>query len=1515
MAATSRPDLTKNFMTQLPLDEKAQPEFGRIVATAAADEVQPSELIETARSQSRGWVLEGKSAENKALEAELKKFVKLMRQVEKPGSHEGGSLVLPKTLQLLIASARMLLQSAITTADESLRRRLPLPELSLPDGQILPRCYVAAKAYLAATDNNFEEETFRDFIQGIQENGTLEMGELWQLSPMLQLDLLIQLGDKLRRASTQEEQVSEDKVERILSTIDRVKKGAWKNTFQILSVTDGILRGDASGTYGQMDFRSCDSYRDAVEQLARYSEKPEEVIAQAAVKLGAAALLKFSAGSRLAQRHVHVGYYLVDKGRMLLEREIGYHPQGMAFVRAVLLEAPELFYFLGVEFCLFAIMLFILSGIKVGVPFIAATLLFLLPVSEAAIEVINPFILSILPPRVLPRMDFSNGIPDDCLTVVAVPTLLISKEQVQDLVRTLEIRYLGNTDPNLCYALLTDPPDSTMPFDEKDQLVEICAGLIQGMNRKYGKEGSGPFFHLHRNRTFNETDQTWMGWERKRGKLLDFNEFLRGGEDKFPVKVGNVPLLKKARYVITLDSDTQLPRDSARRLVAAMAHPLNQALIDPQTNTVREGYGVLQPRVGISVNSVHRSRLAFIYSGQTGLDIYTNAVSDVYQDLFSEGIFTGKGIYEVDVFRRVLGGRFPSNAILSHDLIEGAYSRTGLVTEVEIIDDYPSHFSAHSRRKHRWVRGDWQILRWLLPKVPDAKNEVVNNPLGFLSRWKILDNLRRSVIEAATFLLFLACWFVLPGSTARWTIAALALLLIPSWVQGLLALFPVWKSNNKWAGVQQALDGFVSSQINVLVFVIFLPHQALVTLDAIIRTVFRLSISRRKLLEWETAAQSEVEKKRKTPVDIYLQLTPVLSVLIAVALYYFRPSALLVASPILLLWFFSRTAAKWLDRPLRPARSVLKDKDEKYARTVALKTWRYFREFSYEEQNWLIPDNIQGEDEVVASRISTTNLGMLFNVQYAAYHLGILTLPSFATSVERTMATTKKLERVHGQLVNWYDTKTLTPLKPMFISSVDNGNLACCLWTLKQGCLAAGKEPLFPSSLLHAIVDHLDLAALAMRREGWDPEATTQIEKASRGASELCGDVRLWILAVTNISGMVGVILRDKAATGSADAAWWLREAQAKIRDLIGLAEEVAPWVLGADSPAFRGNHALYESEFLGTLTLQNYRERITALQADVETRERELVLEGWHEQFRKVDELRRRLEAIASEANALTDEMNFRLFYDEGRKALSVGYDVGQGRLQASCYDLLASEARSAVFVAIAKNEIPQEAWFHMGRTHTRYARRNVLVSWTGTMFEYLMPALWLKFFPSTMLENSLRGTVACQKAYVRKYKIPWGISEGACSARNDSGDYEYHAFGVAPLALKATLPHKIVITPYASALALSTNPREALDNLLAMDALGWNGRYGFYESAEYEKSNLVHEASFQIVHSWMAHHQGMIMLSLCNLLSNGIFQRLFHDEVRVAATERILHELPLSPQALQLLAHSPAETEVASA
>lgn len=1505
MTAIPRP--TKNSMDHVPLSETAPPVAASSPLHGDQDFVS---LPGLARAESGRWVEEKKSSDARGLRTELRSAMDFLVPSAKQLAKRKKEKVLASFVFEYLESGRLLLQSAASDVLNALSLKSPVAQILVDGGDKTPRAYAAAKAYLSATHANFQDDSFISFIQAIQESGHFEMREIWLLRPMLQLSLLLRLSETARIASEENRSENAVEIENFFTAIDRVRKAPWKELFKSLSATDTILRGDPADAYAHMEFRSCDHYREAVQQLSLFSDLSEEDVARTAVKMANAGMLRFPVGTRQAHRYGHVGYYLVDKGRAFLEKEIQYRPQGFAFVRAILLEAPALFYFLGVEFCIFAILFFILSGIPVGFPFVAATLLFLLPASEAAIEIINPFILFLLPPRVLARLDFSEGIPPECLTVVAVPTLLISKDQIEELVRTLEIRYLGNVDPNLYFALLTDPPDSSRAFDEKDDLVGLCSGLIAGLNRKYGKDGKGSFFHLHRHRTFNETEQTWMGWERKRGKLLDFNELLRRGDDRFPVKIGNLAALRKVRYVITLDSDTQLPRDSARRLIAAMAHPLNEALIDPLTNTVREGYGVLQPRVGISVHSVNRSRLAYIYSGQTGLDIYTNAVSDVYQDLFGEGIFTGKGIYEVDVFRNVLKDRFPSNAILSHDLIEGAYSRTGLISEIEIIDDYPSHFSAHSRRKHRWVRGDWQIMRWLFSRVPDAKGNVVVNPLSLLSRWKILDNLRRSIIEAATFFLFLCCWFVLPGSPARWTVAALALLLLPSYLQGMLAFSRQWDSEHRWAAVKQGIEDFITSQINVLVFLAFLLHQTLVTLDAILRTVFRLTISRKKLLEWETAAQSELEKRRKTPVDIYLEWSPLVALLVGAALYWLRPKALPVAAPILFIWFFAKIAARWLDRPLRAAVSSLKKEDESYARRVALKTWRFFSEYCNERENWLIPDNIQGENAEIAPRISTTNLGLLFNAQYAAYNLGILTLPRFASLVEATLRTTRKLDRFHGHLVNWYDTRTLVPLQPMFISSVDNGNLACCLWTLKQGCLAAESEPLFPESLFQSIRDHIDISIERLKKLSDRSELLLSAEKIRKEVDDLGNDVQRWILSAPKLSERISGLLTEYANSGVQEESWWLAEAITKLRDLLALAESFTPWLLREMAEARRVVPLLYKAETICNLTLRNYEKFVRPLAAAVGEKAQEFA-DRINHCVENVKQMRARLAAIAEAAEALVDEMDFSLFYDSQREALSVGYDVTQNVLQRSFYDLLASEARSAVFVAIAKNEIPQEAWFRMGRTHTRYAKRTVLLSWTGTMFEYLMPALWLKHFPATLLENSLSGAVACQEAYVRPHKIPWGISEGACTARNEAGHFEYHAFGVPPLALKANLPRKIVITPYATALALNTNPREALANLRAMDELGWNGKYGFHESAEYTTANGDAEGSFQVVPSWMAHHQGMILLSICNLLSDCVFQKRFHEEVRVEATERILHERPLSVHAMthMVVAPQPAD------
>src|SRR5215470_6526420 len=559
--------------------------------------------------------------------------------------------------------------------------------------------------------------------------------------------------------------------------------------------------------------------------------------------------------------------------------------------------------------------------------------------------------------------------------MIAVPSLLLNENQVRGLVENLEVRFLGNHDPNIHFALLTDLPDTREPAREDSPLIDLCSDLIRELNDKYTSRAEGSFFLFHRHRIYNPRERAWMGWERKRGKLLDLNKLLRGQYDSFPLKIGNLSVLPQVRFAITLDSDTELPRGTAQRMVGTLAHPLNQAVIDPEKNIVVAGYGILQPRVGVSVQSTTRSRLAAIYAGETGFDIYTRAVSDAYQDLYGEGSFTGKGIYEVDAVHKVLDRRFPRNALLSHDLIEGAYARAGLASDIEIIEDYPSHYSAYNRRKHRWLRGDWQITSWLFSRVPDETGRMVANPISLVSQWKILDNLRRSLVEPATFVLFVLGWLVLPGYARSWTLAGLFILFMPVWFEFLFTLVRSI-AEQKFSVAREAVSALFNSNVGTLLNIIFLPHQMLVSLDAVIRTLIRRLFTRQRLLEWETAAEAEAGVKR-TPVDSYLNWMPVIAILLGLIVFLVRKPALIAAAPVLVLWACSKLVSKWLDSPAFLPEAETSEKDRTFLRRCAMYTWRYFAEFSTQEHNWLIPDNVQEEPHKVAARVSPTNVGFL----------------------------------------------------------------------------------------------------------------------------------------------------------------------------------------------------------------------------------------------------------------------------------------------------------------------------------------------------------------------------------------------------------------------------------------------------------------------------------------------------------------------------------------------------------
>jgi cyclic beta-1,2-glucan synthetase len=1111
-----------------------------------------------------------------------------------------------------------------------------------------------------------------------------------------------------------------------------------------------------------------------------------------------------------------VGYYLLDSGLGALRFRIGYRPQWMGRIRDTIRHAPNGFYLIGVEVTTFGTVAFLLSGLTVLTPILAGLLLLLLPATQAAVDFMNNLAGFLIPPRRLPRLDFSEGVPDDCVTMVAVPTLLLSSTQVQGLVRDLEIRYLANPDRNICFALLTDAPDSSQPVDEKDNLVDVCREMIEGLNRQYGAEAAGPFYLFHRSRLFNPVEGTWMGWERKRGKLLELNQLLRNQFDSFPVKVGDLSVLPRIRYVITLDSDTQLPRDSAHKLIGTLAHPLNQAVIDPATNMVVEGYGILQPRVGVSIQSAARSRLASIYSGQTGFDIYTRAVSDVYQDVYGEGIFTGKGIYEVDVLRAVLEQRFPSNTLLSHDLIEGAYARAGLVSDIEVIDDYPSHFSAYSRRKHRWVRGDWQIMRWLLPMVPDYSGTLIPNPISLVSHWKIVDNLRRSLFDPAALLLLLAGWFYLPGGPLYWTIASLMLLFIPVYSQLIFSLARL-SGSQIGAKLREAVVAFGKSHFSAFLQIVFLMHQALLSLDAIIRSMVRTTITRRRLLEWETAAEAETTTGRKrTPVDTYLHWAPWMAIGIALLLWLVRPQALPAAGPILFLWFSSRAISHWLNRPPRSHRKQLTASQEQEIRLIALRTWRYFREFSNEETNWLIPDNVREVSGAMANRLSPTNLGLLLNARIAALEMGYLTLPEFVEQTSRTLETALRLPRFRGHFLNWYDTQTLEALEPGFVSTVDSGNLAVCLWTLQEAALSWHASPDFRPMLWKGLRDHVELLAELH---------PSFAEPLSRHAATMGLDDERSRDALDDVLLLANQI----AAETTGDAGWWAVEVANRIR-------------------VMRESEASAFSE-----------------------------------------EIREGLRAIAEISGRLVAEMDFRFLYLRKKKVLSVGYDVSAQQLEPSSYDLLASESRMASFVAIAKGDVPQEAWFHLGRKQALCRGQRVLLSWTGTMFVYLMPTIWMEHYRDTVLEKSVRAAVYIQQKEARALRTPWGISESAYGIPEEGSEYSYAPFGVPSLAVKRMFAQSHVISPYSTFLALLVDPPGAYKNLCKMRDLGWLGSYGFYESADYSVST-GHECS--VVRSWMAHHQGLSLLPVCNMLAGSPLQRYFHNEPHVLATELLLHE-----------------------
>jgi cyclic beta-1,2-glucan synthetase len=1344
----------------------------------------------------------------------------------------------------------------------------------------------------------------------------------------------------------------------------------WKDFVETMSVVEQTLRSDPAGVYPLLDFATRDEYRHAVEQIAKRSRLSEDEVAQQAIALAATPPADVKTD---ASRAGHVGYYLIDRGRGAIERAARMRPSVTMRVGRVGRRFPLMVYVGSIALLtamLTAGILWWSASLGVGVVgLIVLSILLAIGGSQLAVALIHWVSMLLVRPRILPRMDFAKGIPFEHRTAIAVPTMLTDEAAIDELLEALEVRFLANRDANLSFALLSDFRDAaeeSLPSD--DDLIERATNGIEALNHKYGGGASvaaengngnghavfqsntaapGRFFLFHRARQWNAVEGVWMGWERKRGKLEQFNAALRGDLSAFATVVGPVGQLRDVKYVITLDSDTQLPRDSARQLVGTLAHPLNRPHFNEKLGRVTEGYSILQPRVGVSIPSASRSKFARIFSGDAGIDPYTRAVSDIYQDLFREGSFIGKGIYDVDAFQRAVGGRLPENRILSHDLIEGAYARSGLVSDVMLFEDYPIAYPAEVNRRHRWIRGDWQIAQWIFSRVPggDASDARVANPISGLSRWKIFDNLRRSLVPAALLALLVTGWFF-PGGAMFFTLVVIAMLLLPSLLTAAADL--ARRPDDLPAAQHSRLVGkALVQQAAVDLFALgTLPYDAYISLEAIVRTTWRVLISKSKLLEWRTA--SEAQRSARSDFGgfyVTMSVLPLIAVAAGAALAYFRPESLAVAGPILGAWLIMPGIAWWLSRPTLPTRPRLSARDEMFLRSVARRTWRFFETMVGPTDNYLPPDNFQEDPPVgIAHRTSPTNIGLSLLANLGAYDFGYITAGEVMARTSRTLAAVDKLQRYRGHLYNWYDTRSLEPLRPLYVSTVDSGNLAGHLLTLAAGLNGLAAQKISNPTLFSGLSETLEVAAEEARGHSANqgragtiaagPDAhskLTRLRDHLRAVPRTLSASRLLLQRLTAAAGDLAAAVDLRAG----EMKWWARSLEDQCRFELDELIHLAPWTeLPAPSEAMWRTGSTTQAQRLSELRTALLRLDDGPTLAEVARLELTLIplidaasaadsaqmppdVREWLNRLRhacvqaseraadRVAELRE----LAERCTELAD-IDYEFLYDRQRHLLAIGFNPTEHRLDASFYDLLASEARLASFVAIAQDKLPQEHWFGLGRLLTTSGGRPALLSWSGSMFEYLMPLLVMPTYDRTLLDETYRAVVDRQIMYGRERGVPWGVSESGYSETDAQLNYQYHAFGVPGLGFKRGLADDIVIAPYACALGLMVEPKASCANLRRLAEDGQLGPYGFYEAIDYTPARLPRGQDCITVRSYMAHHQGMAFLSLVYLLLDRPMQRRFASDPAFQATDLLLQERV--PKAPSVYPH-PAEVSAA--
>ena len=1099
--------------------------------------------------------------------------------------------------------------------------------------------------------------------------------------------------------------------------------------FEKINGVEEILKKDPVNVYSKMDYKTRIYYRNKLKEISKKTKISEIYIARKCLELSSIEYEKSNMDSN--NKKAHVGYYLIADGEpKLLEilqnkkvpRQNNMH-KAKKYITALAVVTIVLAGVYG---------LYINTQINNIVLSLILSILLLIPIETIFTQIAQYILGKTKNTKIIPKLDFRNGIPEQNATFVVIPTIIKNGKRVEELMHKLEVYYIANKSDNIYFALLGDCSTSSNEeegFDE--EVINTGKKMVDILNKKYPDEKFTKFNFIYRKRMWNEGEEAYLGWERKRGLLNQFNEYILGNISN-PFKtntITNVASMPPIKYIITLDADTDLVLNSAKELIGAMAHILNKPELNKSEDLVIAGHALIQPRIGIDLMSSIKSLYTKIYAGAGGVDVYANAISDIYQDNFEEGIFTGKGIYDLKIFSKILNNEIPENTILSHDLLEGSYLRCGLATDIMLMDGYPVGYNSSKSRLHRWIRGDWQIIIWLKDKIKNKRGEIKNNPLNILSKYKIFDNLVRSLLEVSSvltiiYMCILDCFYKIK----IWSIITTVLIavLTPTVIDVINKIVFKREGEKRQKTFNKTLSGINASLLRGLFTLATLPDKAYMSANAICKTLYRLKVSKKHMLEWVTAEEAE-KMAKKDIKSYYINMAPNIILGILGILYIFinakNPFSVLIFV-ISLLWLIAPAIMCYISKEIvvNNKKELLVDKDKQYVLEVGKRTWQFFKDYLVKENNYLPPDNYQEDRKPKAiKRTSSTNIGLALLAVISSYDLGYETQKNTLELLNKMIDTIYNLQKWNGHLYNWYNIETLEPLRPRYISSVDSGNFVGYLYVVKQFLIQNGQE----DTRIDELIEHTDFTKL-----------------------------------------------------------------------------------------------------------------------------------------------------------------------YNEKMQLFSVGYNVEENMLTDSYYDLLASEARQTSLVAIAKKDIEQKHWYNLSRTLTVLNKYKGLISWSGTAFEYLMPNINIPKYPGSLLDESCKFLIMSQKEYNKKLKIPWGISESAFNLKDLNNNYQYKAFGIPWLGLKRGLADEIVVAPYASMMAIIDEPIEVLKNLKQLEKLGMYNKYGFYESIDYTPTRLRKNETKAIVKTYMAHHQGLILLSINNLMNNNIVQKRFVQNPEIEAVNILLQE-----------------------